>query len=163
MKQIGCRCLVLTVLAIGFLSLSLQGVWAADALITAKDPEIILNLVKGYGSGDLGTDSEGDPRIQGRIGGTKYVVLFYGCKDGKACQDIQFVASWSDTNVTQEDVNNWNRTTRFGKAYLDKDNDPTLELIVNLNYGVSKKNLDDTIDWWAMVMKKFEKEVVNDQ
>ena len=41
---------------------------------------------------------------------------------------------------------------RFGKAYLDLDGHPTIEMNVNLSKGVSRENLDDTLDWWREVL-----------
>lgn len=133
---------------------------SAESLITATNTDQLLEIAKGFGSADLSTDSSGDPVIRGRIDGSKYSILFYGCKDGNNCKNIQFVASWTDTNVSLEDVNEWNKKRVFGRAYIDKDSDPVLDLSVNINYGVSRKNMDDTFDWWARMMKKFHAEVI---
>jgi len=143
------------------LPLALQDARAQADLITAKNPQAVLDLIKGYGSGELTTDEDGDPMVSGKIDGNRYHVYFYGCKNGKGCTDIQFRACWSESETTLDDVNQWNRRKRFGKAYLDKDNDPCLELITNLAYGVSKENLDDTIDWWAIALKEFKKDVIS--
>ncbi len=59
-----------------------------------------------------------------------------------------------------EEINAWNRDKRFGKAYLDDDGDPALEMNVNLRYGVSRKNFDDTVDFWRIVLKTFKEEVL---
>jgi hypothetical protein len=58
------------------------------------------------------------------------------------------------------DINTWNRTKRFGKAFLDKDGDPALEMTVNLDYGVSRENLDDSFNWWSKAVKSFLKDVL---
>lgn len=132
----------------------------AQELITAGDAEAILDIAKGYGSAALETDSQNDPMIVGRINGTRYGVIFYGCNDGRDCKDIQFAAAWGGSKVSSDAINTWNRDTKFGKASLDKDGDPKLLMSVNLRYGVSRKNLDDTFDWWEKVLGKFEKEVI---
>ena len=49
---------------------------AAQTLIDGSDPEQIVNAARGYGSAQLTTDSDGDPRIRGRIDGTIYVIFF---------------------------------------------------------------------------------------
>lgn len=132
----------------------------ASEIISAENPEAILNIAKGYGSAKLIKDSDNDPLIIGRIDGNKYGIVFYGCSNGKKCDDIQFTASWSGVKVSLEDINRWNSTKRYGKAYLDSDGDPTLIMPVNIDYGVTEDNLDDTFDWWSKVLKGFRKDVL---
>jgi len=90
----------------------------------------------------------------------KYGIYFYGCEAGKRCTDIQFAAGWSDAKVSLEKINEWNRGKRYGKAYLDKVNDPMLELSVNTNHGVSLKNPEDSFEWWKAIVKGFQQEVL---
>lgn len=132
----------------------------AEQLISAQEPEVILEVAKGFGSANLDKDSSGDPRITGRIEGVKYGITFYGCNSGKECDDVVFVAAWSDTDVSLNDVNGWNLKKKFGKAYIDKDGDPRLEMAVNLEYGVSKENFEDTFDWWSTALKEFKQTVL---
>ena len=39
------------------------------------------------------------------------------------------------------------------KVFLDDDNDVVVEFDMNLDGGVSQKNLDDTFDWWKLTLK----------
>lgn len=132
----------------------------ADNIVSAADPDAILNIATGYGSATLKKDSSNDPFISGRIAGTKYGIIFYGCSNGKDCNHIQFAAGWSGVEVSMDDINAWNRDKKFGKAYIDKDGDPRFEMAVNLDYGVTQRNLDDTFDWWTKILAGFEKEVL---
>lgn len=134
----------------------------AVELVTAKSPSRILSIAKGFGSAKLDKDADGDPLIRGRIAGTQYNVHFYGCKDGRNCEDIQFMAGWTGYKVSPETLNRWNMERRYGTAYLDGDNDPILHMPVNLKHGVSQANLDDTFDWWKVALKDFTKEVLGD-
>jgi len=128
----------------------------ADSIIDAKNPQAILELAKGFGYAELGTDSEGDPFINGRIDGTKYGIYFYRCSDeGDDCKDIQFMAYWSGVDISLEVVNRWNYTQRYGKACIDEDEDVRIEFPVNIDYGVTSDNLEDTIDWWAVTLREF--------
>lgn len=131
----------------------------AETLIDGSDPEAIRQIASGYGSATLGTDPDGDPEITGRIEGTRYQVLFYGCTDGKGCKSIQLVAGWTDSPVELTALNAWNADRRFGKAYLDLDGDPAIEMNVNLDFGVTARNLDDTFDYWRYVLSDFQAEV----
>jgi len=129
----------------------------AASLVDATDPERIVQLMRGFGSSTLESDDYGDPLITGRVEGSKYGIYFYGCKENRNCKDIQFSAAWAGYDISLHRINEWNKTKRYGKAYLDNDGDPAIELSVNLTYGVSRDNFDDTIDWWVITMKEFEK------
>jgi Putative bacterial sensory transduction regulator len=128
-------------------------------LIDATDPNKILEIARSYGDVELKKDSDGDPLIIGTMDGMKYAILFYGCKSGKDCDDIQFAAAWS-TKIPMDKINTWNRTKRYGRAYIDSDGDPGLKMIVNIDYGVSKENLKDTFNWWKRILTDFNREVI---
>lgn len=130
---------------------------AAQTLIDGKDPDAVLNVARGYGSATLTTDSQGDPKIEGRIDGQEYLVLFYDCTDNRDCKAIQLWTWFDHKGYTHADMAAWNQTERFGKAYLDTDGDPNIEWEINLFGGVSSQNLDDNFDWWRVVLEKFGK------
>ena len=123
-------------------------------LVTAGDPQAILNIAKGYGSAELSTDNVGDPQIIGRIDGTRYAVTFYGCDGGENCRHIRIHAHWAE-KMSFAQANEWNAEKLFGKAYVDSDGDAALEMVVNLYGGVSRQNLDDTFDWWKVALNQF--------
>lgn len=150
------------VMTTGLSALLLTGTQvSADELIDATKPEAILNIAKGFGSAKLSKDSEGDPLITGRIRGTRYGIYFYGCdSEGADCDDIQFNAAWSNVKVSLEAINQWNAQKRYGKAFIDSEGDPVIQMTVNLDYGVSESNLDDTFNWWTKALDGFIEEVV---
>ncbi|MEX8499589.1 YbjN domain-containing protein, partial [Leptothrix ochracea] len=41
-----------------------------------------------------------------------------------------------------------------------RDGDPVLQMSVNLDHGVSRKNLEDTFDWWAKIVPEFRHKVL---
>ncbi len=134
----------------------------AEELVSAKEPEKILEIAKGFGIAHL-EDVNKNPVIIGRIQGKKYAISFHGCNSsGKDCDDILFTAPWSGES-SLERVNNWNREKRFGRAYIDTDGDPALDMAVNIDYGVTTKNIEDTFDWWSKAMSRFEEQVVNNK
>lgn len=133
---------------------------AAAPLIDGTDPQKVLELAKGFGSAELETDAAGDPSITGRMEGIKYGIFFYGCTDGRNCSELQLSTGWTDAEIGLDRLNAWNRDHRYGKAYLDDENDPCLEMTVNLKHGVSRQNLEDTLDWWKVAMTTFKKDVV---
>jgi hypothetical protein len=132
----------------------------AAEMIDATNPNEILEIAKGFGTASLQKDSDGDPYISGMIEGVKYGIAFYGCESGRNCDDIQFGASWSKKGVSLNAINTWNQTRRFGKAYLDNDKEPTIEMAVNIDQGVSRENMEDSFRWWTRIVKLFVEEVV---
>ncbi len=135
--------------------LALSGTPAlAQDLIDGTDPARVLEIARGYGFAELDTDAQGDPMVVARMNGTAYRVFFYGCSDGRDCSSLQFwtySAAPADALVA---VNDWNREFRFGSAFIDADGDVAIRLDVNLFGGVSGRNLDDTFDWWRIVLQR---------
>jgi len=129
----------------------------SEQLIDAANPWAILKLARKYGNTELITHSDGSPLIRGTIDGEMYVIIFSDYGDGNDYKFIQFRAYWESNNVTLNDVNEWNRKHVFVNAFLDDDGDPEIRMAVSLNHGVSRENLDDTIDWWVVLFKKFKK------
>ena len=134
----------------------------ATEIISAENPEAILNIAKGFGSAKLEKDPGGDPLITGRIEGKVYIIVFDGCENGKKCDDIHFGAAWSGKKVSLNDINRWNRDKKFGTALLDTDGDPVLRMFVNIDFGVTEKNLEDTFDWWSKALSVFKKDVLKE-
>jgi len=52
-------------------------------------------------------------------------------------ENILFQSSFQDTSATLETVNNWNRSKRYSRTYLDDENDPILESDLDLEGGVT--------------------------
>lgn len=127
----------------------------AQDLVQADNPAKILEIARGFGSAELESEADGTPIIRGRLEGARYSIFFFGCENGKDCGSIQFWTYAAAPENALEVINAWNRDFRFGKAYLDKTGDVTIEMDVNLWGGVSVKNLDDTFDWWRSVIRRM--------
>jgi len=138
-----------------------SGTAAAERVVSAEDPDTIREIAAGFGSASIDKDSYGDPMIIGRINGTRYKAIFHGCDEGKRCDDIVLWAGWSGSKAGLDEVNEWNRTKRYGRAYIDNEGDPILEMAINLDYGVTYRNLEDSFNWWTKILSSFQDEVVN--
>lgn len=133
----------------------------AQEMIDGSDVDAIKSVIEGFGSATVETDGEGDPKIVARMSGTRYSVYFYGCNDQhEKCDSLLFTTAWAEPGITLEQINAWNADMRFGRAYLDEEGDPVVEMGVNLEYGVTKRNFDDTVDYWSSVLKRFKEEVL---
>jgi len=106
----------------------------------------------------LGTDGVGDPMITSKVAGTTYQIFFYNCTNHTNCATVQFHSGYHlPKPVTLDQINHWNSSERFGRAYLDKVNDPILEMDVDLDDGgVAPLLFIDNIEFWASVLPKFE-------
>jgi hypothetical protein len=146
----------------GLLSFSwlfgISGVAHAQSQVSA-DPGVVLEIAKGYGSASLGKDNDGDPKVTGTMEGVKYTILFYGCNAGRNCKSITFVAYWKNfSTLTLEKVNRYNRDRRFGRAYIDKDGDLTLDMDVELEYRMSRRNLEEAFADWKLSLKNIKRD-----
>jgi hypothetical protein len=107
-----------------------------------------------YGDATLESQSNGQPRISGRISGVPYQVFFLNCDSG-TCEDLNFYAGFGGLKPTMDAMNAWNRDRRFGRAYLDSDLDPVIEYDINLEYGVARENLNAAFGVWSIVLGEF--------
>ena len=132
--------------------------------VTAKDPESIARalVASGYRA-EMKKDGEGDPMIMSASSGTKFGVFFYNCTNHANCATVQFHAGF-DTDPGKapslEKINAWNRTQRFGRAYLDNEGDPVIEMDIDLDDGgMSQPLFLDNLEFWVSVLAQFEKEI----
>lgn len=144
---------------------SLAAFWAAPSaaqMVRAQDPQTLVKALQdaGYGA-KLGTDKVGDPMITSGVNGTTFQIFFYNCTAHKACATVQFHSGYDlPKPVTLERVNEWNRGQRFGRGYLDKENDPILEMDVDLDDGgLSPALFIDNIEFWSSILTSFEKHI----
>ena len=130
----------------------------AQPLVDATDPTIIAALLQDLGyRAKLELAESGHPVILTTSGGLKYGIYFYGCDaEKKNCTTVTFSSYWTaKERAGPLDMNEWNRTMRFGSAFMDAEGNPTLQMHVNLAHGVSRKNLLDTFEWWDTVLPRF--------
>jgi hypothetical protein len=95
--------------------------------------------------------------IESSVGGTDITILFFGCEDNANCKSLLFKVGYDlEDGTTLQVVNAWNAENLFGRAYLDEEQDPWIEMPVNLFEGVTRENFEDTFDWWDVVVGQFE-------
>ena len=127
----------------------------AQATLDGSQVDEILNLARGYGSATLEAQSNGDPKIAGKVEGVTYQVFFMNCTNNTNCEDLNFYAGFADNKPTLEVINAWNRDKRFGKAYLDSDLDAVIEFDLNLVHGVTRENLDAAFSLWTLILDQY--------
>jgi len=127
----------------------------AQNVVDGSAVDEIVTLAKGYGAAALESQGDGNPRIAGNIKGVPYYVFFMNCTDHTACEDINFYAGFANIKPTMDALNAWNRDKRFGNAYLDADLDAAIEYDVNLEYGVTRENLDAAFGVWSVLLEQY--------
>ena len=109
-------------------SASAQGKDSKDRseILTTLTPERMSAILKEAGYRAEIQRREKNPRVLTGIGGRDVLVVFYDCDTG--CTAFQFYAEFSKApKYTLAFINKWNTSKRYGKAYLDKDNDVAFE------------------------------------
>ena len=141
------------------------GAWALPVeaqMVRAQDPSTLVRALQKEGfAAKLGTDKVGDPMITSGVSGTTFQIYFYNCTEHKNCATVQFNSGYDlKDRVSLERINEWNRSQRFGRAFLDKENDPILQMDVDLDDGgMSSALFIDNVEFWASVLGGFEKHI----
>lgn len=131
-------------------------------MVRAQDPASIVAAMQKAGfSAKLEKDKEGDPMITSGYSGKTFQVYFYNCTKNKDCATVQFNSGWDlEKTPTLDNINEWNRTQRFGRAYLDKEQDPILQMDLDLDDGgISQLLFEDNLEFWSSIMGAFEKHI----
>ena len=107
---------------------------------------------------DITTDRDGDPLIKSMLEGAKFSVYFYECGGKPRCKSIQFAAGFAmNGRLESSKVADWNRTKRFGRVYQDNENDPWVEMDMDIEHGATTEAMTNNIDRWVVVMNEFRK------
>jgi len=125
-------------------------------LPTAQD---IVEMGRRYGfANESAPDADGFRYVDGETnGGLFYGVQLYGCSTDPLCDSVEFFATFTgvDDEGDYQLVNEWNLTNRYGTAYRTEDGTVGVFMSVNLDFGVTRMNLEDTFDIWTIVLEDF--------
>ena len=141
------------------LVLGLAATPAAAEMVRAQDPQTLVRALQAADySATMGTNQVGDPMITSAGDGVTFQIHFYNCKNHINCATINFHAGYDVAQgPSLEAINAWNRGNRFGRAYLDRENDPILEMDVDLDDGgLSALLFIDNVEFWTSVLGAFE-------
>ncbi len=132
---------------------------AQDRLVESTIPEAVAQVMREEGyTVELKKTDEGKPYFTAKRGEWTFTVQFYDCDLVKGCQSLQFY-TWFKRNPgdTLERINEWNAGKRFMKVAVDKDGDLEATIDVSLLGKMTRANLADVIDWWAVMVGEFGK------
>ncbi len=133
---------------------------AAAQVVASGDSIASVLRDRGY-QAELTKDSDGDPMIRSGAGGSKFIILFMGCTNNKGCTSIQFYAGFKSSGSTSVGkMNDWNRTKRFARGYIDNDGDPVVEMDIDLDEGgMSRALFQDNLAVWVAALDAFKKHI----
>jgi hypothetical protein len=75
-----------------------------------------------------------------------------------ACLTLRL--SFENDSTTLAKVNDWNRTKRYARSYLDNDGDPVLQADLDLEGGVTYARITDFLRTWRLLTLAWRKEVL---
>lgn len=150
---------LLSSIAAGWL-LAAGAAHADDQLYSNADPDLVLDIAKGYGAATLDKDSDGNPMISGRLEGVKYTIYFYGCDKGANCRSIQFSTGYTDA-FTDAKANEWNVKYRWVKAY--EQDGSNFRMDVDFKGGITRANVDANFETWDSFISTIKDFVTNAQ
>jgi hypothetical protein len=101
------------------------------------------------------TAKDGSQSVTSGANGYTFHIYALDCK-AKRCASVQF-STGIDTKgaLSAQRMNQWNHDNRWIRAYVDKVNDPWLELDVDLSPGGTYESLDDQFQIWRTQLAKF--------
>jgi len=125
--------------------------------VTAEDPDRILALLHAAGhSARRETTVYGDPLIRATTSDVPFVLRFYGCRNGGECLSVQFLAGFDTTAFTLAEANEWNRSMRYARAYLDENGNAFIAHDLSLDSGgIPEEVFLSSLALWEQVMARF--------
>ena len=120
---------------------------ADSTLVNKYSDDNLIQIVKNEGYSAVEKINDGMIRI--KVDGAGLVL--FNKEDG----DLQLYYSIGGAKVTTDDMNEWNRTKRLSRAYLDSDNDPTLESDLLANAGMTEKHVIEFVNVFKISVSSF--------
>jgi hypothetical protein len=144
-----------TALVLGFASIPVAQ--ARDIPSTGVTIEDVQAWLRDAGNeAQITNDGAGHTIVSSKLGGTKFGVYMFDCNNAKQCGSIQFASGWpTNGRIQANKVNEWNRTKRWSRAYLDESGGIWLECDVDLTPGGSYELLNDMFATWKKSVEGF--------
>ena len=143
-----------TMLAALVLMLGVAGTAQAQAVVTKTSTAQLESILKQEGY-SYTVDKDGDLVL--KLDG--YTALLLIDKDK---QSILFRAAF-DQNVPLSRINDWNRTKKYSRSYLEHEKDPVLELDLDLEGGVTQARIANFLQTSSISFSAWRNEVLVDK
>ncbi|MFH1843773.1 MAG: YbjN domain-containing protein [bacterium] len=133
--------------------LSADTVQADTEIYTTITGDQLKEIVASEGYTDITVDEDDD--LIFKMEGTNVLLLTSSDKES-----IQFYVAWAGTDANMRGVNDWNKTKKYSRAYIDDDGDPVLELDLDLEGGVTRERIVSFITTFRVSLNAFRDEVL---
>lgn len=118
-------------------------------------PEMVAILQEQGYRARLGSDEEGDPKIDTAMNGVNATVFFYDCDDGR-CGALQFRCGLDlERGWSLEALNAFNREYRYVNAWLDDERDPFLEFDFEVLHARQAEHVASQVELWVELLDNF--------
>jgi hypothetical protein len=137
--------------------------FAAPSQVAAQnvtaEPRAVARVMQDAGyRADVEKLDSGASFIQSSSGGYPFRVFFFGCEAGPpGCDTVQFFAGFrTDKSPSLKQMNDYSRENRWGRVYIDDEDDPVIEMDIDLeDGGMSAALFKDNLEYWEYIMAKF--------
>lgn len=120
---------------------------AGEGLEFRYSDNALIQILKNEGYQAVTLLEKGTIKI--KVNGRSYVI--FNKEDG----DLQAYYGISGPDISYRDINEWNRTKRLSRAYLDSDQDPVLEADLLANGGLTTDNVAQFFNIFVMSVAEF--------
>jgi hypothetical protein len=149
----------LVLVAAGWAAFCLAGPAAAQNVQPWEPNTVVAALQRAGLPADLGVD-ENAPVISSAYEGTNFKVYLLNCTDKADCRSVQFFSGYSGTGATLTTINEWNKTKRFARAYLDEEGTAWLEMDIDMDPdGISPPLFQHNVEYWLGLIAVFEEHI----
>ncbi len=104
-----------------------------------------------------------DYNVESATSGASFYIYPQNCEQKVDCEDMLFRAAYTKRDkdpVTVTQINQFNRDSRWVRAYLDKDDDPVVEMdVLFTDQQVDEKMFIEAVDIWTRAMGEFHKTI----
>ena len=69
-------------------------------------------------------------------------------------------SNWKDPGLSVSEINRWNRQNVMGNVMLEADGDLFVDLVINMDFGITRRNLEDSIDWFAFILRQVQDDLL---
>lgn len=134
-RAIAMRATIIPLLAALFL-ISFQATQAnAQRMSTRYSDQELMDILRREGYNSVSLIRKNIIRI--KIDGRSFVL--FNKKDG----DLQLYYGITGVKISYRTINEWNRTKRLSKAYIDNEGDPVIETDLLANAGMTPKHVTE--------------------
>lgn len=152
------------VLGVGFAVAGPGQVDPKTAMVSSMSPDLLRDALKPLNlEWEEAEDGDGLIAFQAMNGDTvRFVVYQYQGTGGGPVESIGISGGYNlAIRLDPVQMNRWNSTTRFCKAYVDSDGDPFLTADLDIRPGVSLNAVTEFVRRFQASQAEFEQKVLN--